>query len=86
MVALEFSTFLGRFHPLIVHLPIGFLVLAILLEWLENGKKNKKNNKIIAVSWLVGGISAFAAAFCGWFLGDSGSYSEDNLFIHKWLG
>jgi uncharacterized membrane protein len=86
MVALEFWTFLGRFHPLIVHLPIGFLVLAILLEWLENGKKNKKNNKIIAVSWLVGGISAFAAAFCGWFLGDSGSYSEDNLFIHKWLG
>lgn len=86
MIALEFSTFLGRFHPLFVHLPIGFLVLAILLEWLENHKKNKKNNKIIAVSWLLGGISAFAAAFCGWFLGDSGSYSEDNLFIHKWLG
>jgi uncharacterized membrane protein len=28
-------TFIGRLHPLLVHLPIGILLLAILLEALS---------------------------------------------------
>ena len=28
-----FLDFIGRFHPLIVHLPIGFILLALLLEF-----------------------------------------------------
>ena len=90
MIALDFTTFLGRFHPIFVHLPIGFLVLAIILEWYQTfrnrRKKTKKTNSLIAVSWFIGGISAFAAALCGWLLAESGSYSEDNLFAHRWLG
>lgn len=86
MLALEFSTFLGRFHPLFVHLPIGFLLLAILLEWYENRKKTERKSPLIAYAWLLGGISAFAAAFCGWWLGETGLYKEDDLFSHRWLG
>ena len=29
---LNITTFVGHLHPLIVHLPIGFLLLAILFE------------------------------------------------------
>lgn len=86
MIVLEFSTFLGRFHPLFVHLPIGFLLMAVLLEWYQAGKKKKKRSRLIAFAWLLGAVSAFAAAFCGWFLGESGSYQENNLFWHRWLG
>ena len=28
----DFLILIGRFHPLIVHLPIGFIVLGILIE------------------------------------------------------
>ena len=28
----DFFILIGRFHPLIVHLPIGFIVLGILIE------------------------------------------------------
>jgi len=86
MIALEFSTFLGRFHPLFVHLPIGFLVLAILLEWYENYKKAETKNRLIPIAWLLGAISAATAAFSGWWLGETGLYEEDLLFSHRWLG
>ena len=86
MIALEFSTFLGRFHPIVVHLPIGFLVLAILLEWYENFKKPGTNSRLISYAWLLGGITAAVAALCGWFLGETGLYKEQNLFLHRWLG
>jgi len=83
--ALEFSTFIGRFHPLLVHLPIGFIILAILLEWWERFTKKGKSN-LIPTAWFLGGLSAVAAAVCGWFLGETGLYEEDRLFLHKWLG
>ncbi|MGF1558785.1 MAG: c-type cytochrome domain-containing protein [Flavobacteriaceae bacterium] len=86
MVALEFTTFLGRFHPLFVHLPIGFILLAILLEWWESFNKTQNPSQLIPVAWFIGGLSAFAAAICGWYLGETGLYEEENLFLHRWLG
>ena len=86
MIALEFSTFIGRFHPLFVHMPIGFLILAIILEWYEHFKKTTTKSKLIPVAWFLGAISALAAAFSGWWLGETGLYEEDMLFSHRWLG
>jgi uncharacterized membrane protein/mono/diheme cytochrome c family protein len=86
MIVLEFTTFIGRFHPLFVHLPIGFILLAILLEWWENFQKTKTPSKLIPIAWFIGGLAAFAAALCGWYLGESGLYEEDQIFIHRWLG
>ncbi len=86
MIALDFSTFIGHFHPVFVHLPIGFLMLAVLLEWFENFKKSGNKSPLIVYAWLLGGISGAIAAFCGWFLGETGLYMEDDLFVHRWLG
>lgn len=86
MIALEFSTFLGRFHPLLVHLPIGFILLAILLEWWESFNKTENPSQLIPIAWFIGGLSAFAAAICGWYLGETGLYEEEHLFLHRWLG
>lgn len=77
----DFGLFVGRFHPLLVHLPIGFLLLAALLEWWPGDKARPA----IRISWFVGAVSAVAAAGCGWLLaGESGG--GDTLFWHKWLG
>jgi len=86
MIALEFSTFLGRFHPLFVHLPIGFLMLAVLLEWYERFRKTETKSRLIPIAWLLGAISAAGASFSGWWLGETGLYEEDLLFSHRWLG
>lgn len=79
----DWALFLGRFHPILVHLPIGFLLLAIIMEWWP-GKSPSRSS--ISLAWTLGAGSAAAAAFCGWLLASDGEYGGDALFWHRWLG
>lgn len=82
---MNFSEFFGRLHPLIVHLPIGFLLIAVLLEWFKGKDASKGKNRAIVFILFLGAISAIVAAIFGWLLANDG-YDEDTLFWHKWLG
>lgn len=77
----DFGLFLGRFHPILVHLPIGFLLLAVVLEWWPGDKLRPA----IRVSWVLGALAAVAAAGAGWLLAAE-SGGGDTLFWHRWLG
>ena len=85
-LAFDFTNFIGRFHPILVHLPIGFLLLGILMEWYQKSSKTEKLSNLIALAWLLGAIGGAFAAFCGWWLGETGLYFEDDLFLHRWAG
>ena len=82
----DFSMFLGRFHPIFVHLPIGILVLAVLLELIIGKKADDNRRRLIAHIWLLGACSALFTIISGWMLANGGSYQEDTLFWHRWLG
>ena len=58
MFFLEISTFFGRFHPLLVHLPIGFLILAVLIS-IKQKDKNLTYTKILRLIWFLAFISSF---------------------------
>jgi len=77
----DFGLFFGRFHPLIVHLPIGFLLFAVVLEFWPGDKLRKA----IRISWGLGALTAVVAAGCGWLLAQE-SGGGDTLFWHRWLG
>ena len=78
--------FFGRIHPLVVHLPIGFLLLAVLTEISVKWKKFEPLQNFIHYVWILGVISAFFAVLFGYFLSLSGDYNEDIIFWHKWGG
>ena len=78
--------FFGRFHPLVVHLPIGFLIMAILLQVATRWPKYKPLEIYIPLAWLMGAVSALVAVIFGYFLSLSGDYDEDILFWHQWAG
>ncbi len=78
----DYALFFGRFHPLVVHLPIGFLLLAIVLEWLPG----ERVRPAIRTAWVLGAISAVVAAGAGWLLASGGSYGEAPLNWHRWSG
>ncbi|GAA5222046.1 c-type cytochrome domain-containing protein [Membranihabitans marinus] len=80
--------FLGRFHPVLVHLPIGFLLLALLLEFLSLQFKERYHflSQSVAISLLIGAISALLAVGSGWMLARSGGYDEAALDWHRWMG
>ena len=75
---------LGRLHPLLVHLPIGFIVLGLLLQWYD--RKTGQYRKIIGLIYLWGGTSAVLACITGYlqYLGEG--YAFETVKWHLWLG
>lgn len=76
----------GRMHPLLLHLPIGLLVISFIL-WL--GKKNIDAGSFQKIFILVLQVTAFTAALTalmGFFLSREGGYDENILLKHKVLG
>ncbi len=88
MLLLEssFSLFIGRFHPVFVHLPIGFLLLGALMEFFNSKVRSKNMDAAILFSFKLGAASAVIAAIMGWQLANQGGYNESHLFWHRWLG
>ena len=76
---------LGKFHPLIVHLPIGILLLNAVFVFLSKTKRYESLSAAIPFTLLLGTMSATAACATGWFLSQSGEYNEGILANHKWL-
>jgi len=82
----DIALFFGRFHPLVVHLPIGFLLLAIILFSLSFFKNYFFLQKALPIILLLGASSAVAAAIMGWLLATEGGYEESTLAWHQWMG
>jgi uncharacterized membrane protein len=80
------TSFIGHFHPVLVHLPIGILLLAILFEFLSRREKFASLTSAVELSWLLGGIAAAFSCVTGYMLSLSGEYEGDTLSRHQWLG
>ena len=78
--------FIGRFHPIIVHFPIGFLFFAFILEAVSRLKKYSHISDAIPLALLAGAISAFVACIMGYMLSQSGDYEKSTLDTHFWFG
>ena len=81
----ELFDFFGSLHPLVVHLPIGFIILTLLVNIIIK-KKNNSVRRLITLGWFFSFISGAIAALFGWFLGDNNYYFESQIDIHKWTG
>lgn len=80
----DLAQFLGRFHPLIVHIPIALLLLVPVLEC-----AGFVQNHLRAAAGFVLGIAAGAAigtAGLGWLLAWSGGYEGSLVTQHMWAG
>ena len=82
---IEFLDFLGSLHPLIVHLPIGIVLLTIAIDIFMRNKNNSVH-RVITMGWFFSFFSGLLAALFGWFLGDNGYYFESQINIHRWSG
>jgi uncharacterized membrane protein len=82
----DWAAFIGRFHPVLVHLPIGFLILAGLLEVgrLTNKIELKESTITFILFWSA--IGATFSCLAGYFLSLGGGYEANLLEKHKWQG
>src|SRR6056300_169275 len=77
-------TFIGRFHPLIVHLPIGFILLALLLEF--NRSKFKESEKILKfiLYWVL--LTGLFSILSGYLQYQQEGYLWESVQGHFYLG
>lgn len=85
-MSLELFINIGRFHPLLVHLPIGILLFAVLLEGMKRWKKDGALDTAIGLALPAGALFAAASVLTGLLLSGEGGYDETLLARHKWLG
>jgi len=77
---------IGRLHPLLVHLPIGILLLAFLFEVLSRIRPYRKLRFAIRPALGIGTLAALVSVITGLYLADLGAYDERILRGHKYLG
>lgn len=84
--ASPWALFIGRFHPVLVHLPIGFLLIAALIEiGRRTGKVSVSESTVVFVLFW-SAVSATFACIAGYLLSLGGGYDEDLLGAHMWKG
>jgi uncharacterized membrane protein len=77
--------FIGHLHPVIVHLPIGILLLGVFMMAYEH-YSGADFKTPISFAFLVGSISAVLACIAGWILSNSGEYDALLVQKHQWTG
>ncbi|MBS1601002.1 MAG: hypothetical protein JST75_22515 [Bacteroidetes bacterium] len=80
------TEFIGHLHPVLVHLPIGILLLASLFLWQSRKDKSEHLQPIINVILLLGMISAILTCITGYVLSTTGEYDEQMVGLHQWMG
>jgi uncharacterized membrane protein len=80
------TAFLGRFHPSLVHFPIGILFISFLFECLTANERYKAFKPAVSPSLLLGTVFAIASAITGYFLRKEGGYDENIATLHQNAG
>ncbi|TMI87648.1 MAG: hypothetical protein E6H08_19115 [Bacteroidetes bacterium] len=76
---------IGRFHPLLVHLPIGILLIAALFQLLAFKPKYAALHAATSIALFWGMISAILSCISGYFLSLSGDYDDELIDRHTWF-
>lgn len=76
--------FAGALHPVVLHLPIGLLAAAVLLELWSLGPGSIEGPRR-ALNGLLA-LSAVIAAASGWLLGRGDDYAGELVDEHRWQG
>jgi len=81
----HFTQFIGQWHPLLIHFPIGILLMAVALQFFQIFSK-KDFDASISILVLLGSIFAGLSCLAGWLLASTGDYNDEIVFFHRWSG
>jgi hypothetical protein len=84
---MQFIWFVGRFHVLIVHLPLGILTLAVALEILVRFRPFRFLEDALAPAWIAGAVSALVTMALGLMHATEDSFEDmPAVDAHGWAG
>lgn len=82
----ELFPWFGHFHPVLVHLPIGFIIVGFILELI--GRRKNFEHLLLSVNFVLwlGAFSSLLTVVSGYILSLEGGYGEASVFKHQWSG
>ena len=83
---MDFLYFLGRFHVLVLHLPIGIIVALCALEWASRKEKYKYLAVASPFLWGAMAISALVTVCLGYLHFSEGGFVGDSANQHRTFG
>lgn len=79
--------FIGRFHPILLHLPIGALIFLVVLEFATITKRGElKFGPAALLALFVGAAGSVVAVLAGIMLSREGGYAGGNFSLHQTMG
>jgi uncharacterized membrane protein/mono/diheme cytochrome c family protein len=86
MFILSVTDFIARLHPVLVHLPIGILIMACLFQWLSISNRYVFLQPAVPVALFWGMLGAAISCITGYLLSQSGDYDQLLTSRHQWFG
>jgi uncharacterized membrane protein len=83
---MDFLYFLGRFHVLALHLPIGIVVTAVAVDWLARGERFRPLARVAPFLWGAAAISAVLTAALGYLHLTEGKFAGGDASAHRFFG
>jgi uncharacterized membrane protein len=83
---MDFLYFLGRFHVLALHLPIGIIVTLFVLEWLARKEKYRYLDAASPFLWGATALSALLTVALGYLHFSEGSFVGPSATQHRNFG
>jgi uncharacterized membrane protein len=83
---MDFIYFLGRFHVLVLHLPIGIVVALFVLEWASRKEKYRYLQAAAPFLWGALALSALVTVLLGYMHFSEGSFTGPSGTQHRWFG
>jgi uncharacterized membrane protein/mono/diheme cytochrome c family protein len=86
IVLFTLTEFIGKFHPVLVHLPIGMLLLAAIFQLISYKQKSASLQPAIHITLFWGMLSAIASGVSGFLLSKTDDYDPSLISSHQWFG
>jgi uncharacterized membrane protein len=83
---MDFVYFLGRFHVLVLHLPIGMIVALFVLEYLSRKERYRYLEAASPYLWGATAISALVTVLLGFMHYSEGSFTGASGEQHRFFG
>lgn len=76
---------IGRLHPIMVHLPLGLVFAAVVVELARLVQRRPSLSAFTPIALGLAALGAVVASGTGWFFSE-GEADTSSLFWHRWLG
>jgi uncharacterized membrane protein/mono/diheme cytochrome c family protein len=80
------TAFLAPFHTVVLHLPIGFMTMVVVLEAYSFWRPSDALKGVVRLVLVLTVLSSALAAALGWMRGQGGEYDPVTLDRHRWMG